>query len=667
MRTKSTFRSAPWRGTCLGLIALGLSTGAARAQTAYGLLTASATDQRLVTFEVTAPGTFTAATPITGLGPGQTLVGLDSRPNTGEVFALGYNQATTQAQLYTVNMGSGALTTVGSALTLNLGTNAASPGDVRRVGFDFNPTVDRIRVTGANNSNFRLNPTTGALAATDTNLTYAAADANAAQTPGIGAVAYTNSYIGATATTLYDIDETYVRLTTQSPPNMGALNTVGPLGISSNVLVDSDLDIYFNPATGANQAYLSGATATPFNGTNQLYTLNLTTGTTTLVGAVGPTGASAIPLTDIALRIVRTAPGAVTGNLVYGLAGTNLLTFDTALPGTIRTSVGLTGVPADQVVVGLDIRPATNVLYGLGYRATDQMAQLYTVNATNGSAIAVGSPVMLALGTGAVGFDFNPTVDRIRVVGANRANYRLNPLDGTIAATDTPLAYAAGDANAAATPAVVTVAYTNSFMGASSTSGTTLYDYDAGLNVLTTQLPPNDGKLNTIGSSGLTLNTIPNVSLDIYSATAGTNTAYLVANSAASVNSSLYTVNLTTGATTLVGAVGNGLTVRDIAVANATGVVTTVRDRADLATGLSVFPNPTRGRAKLTFTLAHSGRVMLTVFDAVGRRVTTQTSALLPAGPQFLQWEAANAKPGLYLLRLTVDGQPAATRQLVVE
>ena len=43
--------------------------------------------------------------------------------------------------------------------------------------------------------------------------------------------AYTNSWKGTKATTLYDIDAATGALVTQAPPNDGVLNTVGPLGI----------------------------------------------------------------------------------------------------------------------------------------------------------------------------------------------------------------------------------------------------------------------------------------------------------------------------------------------------------------------------------------------------------------------------------------------------
>jgi len=504
--------------------------------------------------------------------------------------------------------------------------------------------------------------------ATDGQLAYAATDANAAQVPGVGASAYTNSYIGATATVLYNLDEDASRLITQVPPNDGTLNTVAALsGVSTTAPGQAtDLDIYYNPATQTNVAYLSaaipGVTGTA---STSLYTLNLTTGAATLVGPVGTTPTTNI--TDIALAITRTVPATVTGNLAYALAGTNLLTFDTALPGTIRTAVGLSGVDAGQTLVGLDVRPATGTLYALGYNAAAAAgvanAQLYVLN-PNGVASAVGAAIRLELGAGSIGFDFNPTVDRIRVVGANRANLRLNPNDGSLAATDAPLNYAGGSN----TPSVGAAAYTNSFQGASAASGTVLYDYDEALNTLNTQVPPNDGTLNLVGGSGLTVNTAPaNVDLDIYSTGAGMNTAYLVATAAGSASSSFYSVNLATGAATLVGAIGNGLTARDIAVAAATGVVTSAARPVELATDFSVYPNPASRAANVAFSMPRPARVQLSIVDALGRAVAQLDGGQRAAGAQSIRWEGAAAvAPGVYFVRLSFDGQPAGTRQLTL-
>jgi hypothetical protein len=669
MTRKITSRSS-FRTALLGLATLGLSIGAAEAQTVYGLSTTSLTTASLVTFSATTPGTFTATLPITGVTAGQTLVGIDVRPNTGEVFALGYNPTGTVAQLYTISRSTGAATAIGTALTLNLGTDPA------RIGFDFNPTVDRIRVTSGANTNFRLNPNNGALAATDGTLAYATGDANAGQTPGIGSSAYTNSYIGSTATTLYNLDETASRLVTQVPPNDGTLNTRGPLGVATNgALQASDLDIYFNPSNGTDVAYMSTTIASGLTAaTSTLYTVNLTTGAATSVGALGM--GPFVAITDIAVAIDRPATlPAITGQLAYALAGTNLITFDTAQPTLIRTSLGVAlpaGTAATQTMVGLDIRPATNTLYALGYDPTVASpaanTQLYTVNSTTGAAVAVGAAIRLELGTGSIGFDFNPVADRIRVVGANRNNYRLNPNNpttGVLGATDAQLTYITGTN----TPSIGAVAYTNSFMGAGSSTTTTLYNYDEALNQLNTQNTAagtaTDGQLTAVGTSGITVSaSSPNVDLDIYSTGVGTNSAYMVANTT-TANTSLYNVNLTTGAATLVGAIGNGIAARDIAVAAATGVVNSNR-QAELATNLSLYPNPLAGVARVSFGLPRASRVELTVTDALGRTVDRVDAGLRPAGPQAVEWNRKGQTAGMYFFRLSFDGQPAGTRQAII-
>ncbi|MDO7885462.1 DUF4394 domain-containing protein [Hymenobacter cheonanensis] len=658
------------KGLCLGALLLGAAARPAAAQTAYGITLDLTQTYSLVTFQVTAPGTFTATATITGLATGQSLVGIDSRPATGQIFALGYDATSTSnnAQLYTLST-AGVLTPVGSASTLLLGNNAT------RVGFDFNPTVDRIRVTGGNGGNYRLNPNNGAVAAIDGMLAYATTDANTGQTPGVGSSAYTNSYIGSSATTLYNLDEAASRLVRQDPPNNGTLNTVGPLGISTNGSTQaSDIDIYFNPTTGQNVAYISSTTLSLATASvsNQLYTVNLTTGATTAVGTLG-SATALYGVGDITLAITRPALTNITGQLAYALAGTNLLTFDTALPGTIRTATGITGVDATQTLVGLDVRPLNNALYALGYNSAAATgvnnSQLYSLDAGTGTATAVGAAFRLELGTGSVGFDFNPTVDRIRVVGANRNNYRLNPNStaaSVLAATDGPVAYTTGTN----TPSIGAVAYTNSFMGASTASGTTLYNYDLALNQLNTQAtanPPADGQLTAVGASGITVNTTtPYVDLDIYSTGAGVNTAYLVANTGTSLGTTLYTVNLATGAATPVGAIGNGaVAARNIAIAAATGVITSSRP-AELATSLTLHPNPLASATSLSFGLPRAARVELTVTDALGRVVDQVDAGLLPAGPQALRWSRHGQAAGLYFFRLRFDGQPAGTRQAML-
>lgn len=519
-------------------------------QTVYAL-----SGEKLVSFNAGLPGVVLSNTAVSGIAADQSLVGLDFRPNTGELYALGYNAATGAARLYTINLSTGAAMPIGASpmmLKANMG----------KVSFDFNPTVDRIRVTGSNNANYRLHPITGALAATDSDLAFAAADFNASSNPSVGAVGYTNSYIGATGTTLYNYDDSLNVLTTQIPPNNGTLNTVGKSGIMVNLNnPNSDMDIWFDAATGTNRAYLAANTGTSMG--SDLYSLNLMTGTATLVGSIG----GGLTISDIAVLIDRTVPAKVTGRMAYALtSNNNLISFDTDLPGTVRRIVGITGLGMGQTLVGTDFRPATGELFGLGYNAANGEARLYTLDVNTGAATAIGlAPITLRANMGKVSMDFNPTVDRIRVTGSDNSNYRLHPVTGALAATDMDLAYAASDKNAGAAPSIGAGAYTNSFNG---TTATTLYNYDDLLNVLTTQIPPNNGTLNTVGASGIMVNSADQTAdMDIaYNHFSGANTAYLVANVGTSTSDNLYTLNLMTGAATMVGRIGNGIAINDLAI-----------------------------------------------------------------------------------------------------
>jgi 3D (Asp-Asp-Asp) domain-containing protein len=519
------------------------------AQTIFAL-----SGNNLVSFDATAPGAILSNKALSGIAAGQDISGMDFRPNTGELYALGYNQMSGEARIYTINSSTAVATPVGAAPVM------LKPG-LGKIGFDFNPTVDRIRVTGSDNTNYRMHPVTGAIAATDGSLAFSGTDVNAGKDPSVGAVAYTNSYIGTTSTTLYNYDDSLNIVTAQIPPNNGTLNTVGASGITVNLNDQStDMDIFFDAAGGINRAFLAANIGTDI--ADNLYTIDLATGMVSLIGTAG------IPLRDIAVVIDRTVPATVTGQLIYALtSNNNLVTFDSNLPGTIRNLYAVTGISAGQVLSGLDSRPATGELYGLGYNQVTGEVRLYTINPSTGAATAIGAgPVVLKPGMGKIGFDFNPTVDRIRVVGSDNSNFRLHPVTGAIAATDGIMAFAATDANAGKDPSVGAVAYTNSFNGA---TATTLYNYEDSLNIITSQIPPNNGTLNTVGVSGITLNlTDPSADMDIYyNPFTGMNRAYLSANAATSMSDGFYTVDLATGAVSLLGRIGNGIAITDIAAA----------------------------------------------------------------------------------------------------
>jgi glucose/arabinose dehydrogenase len=72
-------------------------------------------------------------------------------------------------------------------------------------------------------------------------------------------------------------------------------------------------------------------------------------------------------------------------------------------------------------------------------------------------------------------------------------------------------------------------------------------------------------------------------------------------------------------------------------------------------------PNPARGAANFSFTLASPGEAELDVFDAAGRRVITLARGEFPAGEQRAHWDGRDADghrvaPGVYRVRLRAAG-----------
>ncbi|MEO7415186.1 MAG: DUF4394 domain-containing protein [Opitutaceae bacterium] len=200
--------------------------------------------------------------------------GIDFRPGTSTLFAIDVGATTTR--LYTVDVATGAAMGIGVGFA-TAGTVGALSYDLSTAssfGFDFNPTTlqadgsIRIRLTGNNGTNLRLNSDTGGIAAVDGLLT-----------GSIGAVAYTNSAVATMGgiTALFDIDYMSNSLFFQNPPNAGTLNSVGALGF------DVGPNIGFDILTrgGDNFGYLVDTIGS--NAAN-LYSVNLSTGAATALG-----------------------------------------------------------------------------------------------------------------------------------------------------------------------------------------------------------------------------------------------------------------------------------------------------------------------------------------------------------------------------------------------
>lgn len=166
----------------------------------------------------------------------------------------------------------------------------------------------------------------------------------------------------------------------------------------------------------------------------------------------------------------------------------------------------IVGVAEGQLLTALDFRPATGELYAMG--VDGNVAQLYVLEDDGGPSVqaTVVGPQFSGLRNPAgteFGMDFNPTIDRLRLVSTADQNVVFNPDDGlTTVATD--LFYADGDANENANPKVAQIAYDRNVAGSTATQQRGI---DVGVDALVT-VANNDGVLETIGSLGVDVSEI---------------------------------------------------------------------------------------------------------------------------------------------------------------
>ncbi len=474
---------------------------------------------RLLSFDRAAPGTEVGAVAVKGLTSGETLLGIDMRPADGALYAL-----SSSGTLYTLDPATGQATRK-SALVALAGDSAPYAGLVgTQFAVDFNPAADRLRVVSDTGQNLRINVDTGETT-TDGTITPA--------TTRVTAAAYTNSFAGTVTTQLFGLDAAAGRLVLQDPPNDGVVNAGVPLGLVADAANGFDIDPRTNTGYAALRA--GGATA--------LYAIDL-----------AATGNAATRLADI--------PG---GESVKGLAlnapaklqtlaltaDNRLVAFDPAAPNTLTSSTAITGLQAGDMVLGVDFRPKDGLLYALA-----SGGRLYTVDPATGAATlratlsadpADASAPYAGLTATRYTVDFNPVADRLRAIGNDGQNLRIVVENITSGGTTVPAGRTITDGvvNRAGVPAsIIGSAYTNSFAGATTT---TLFNLDEASDVLTQQVPPNDGTQVNVGALGLDIGAA--AGFDIAGGANGVALAAL--RSGAAGPFTLYSVALPTGAATL--------------------------------------------------------------------------------------------------------------------
>lgn len=527
---------------------------------------------------LSSPGT------VTGLTAGDILVSIDRRPQNGFLYGLGYNSVAGSVTLYVIHPETLVATSLGLAGSFT--TDGVNPAPIgggsasTRFEMDFNPAVDRLRIINSLGQNFRINPNTGTVVDGDLGGVVAVTGTNMDGALNGGAIAAQGTaYVNNAAnnggiTTQYTVDENSDRLFIQNPPNAGMLSA--PLTLSPRVNTILGFDIAPGVTTTAgNAAVTSGSgflllrrgAATP----ESLASVNLVTGAISNITAI--TGGA----TARGLAVQNPASMAV---VALSANGTQLIRFAAGTPGTTTTTMAIAGVTADESLVGIDFRPATGQLFALGVNATTGNGTIYRLDPQSGAATAVGTPGSIAFvaadgvtavelpdpATTGYGFDFNPAVDRIRVTTSTGLNFRLNQLSGTAVDGDAVGLGTNPDGaiNGSSVTGVSGAAYTNSVAG---TAVTTLYALSDAGSQLTIQNAPNAGTQTVpltvrLGSSTLAFTSvngfdIPSdvrVSANNAAVTSGSGFAALTVSGV----TSLYRIDLATGAATNLGAVGSG-------------------------------------------------------------------------------------------------------------
>jgi hypothetical protein len=223
----------------------------------------------------------------------------------------------------------------------------------------------------------------------------------------------------------------------------------------------------------------------------------------------------------------------------------NLLRFDSRFPGVITDRVALAGLSPGATLVGIDFRPSTGQLVGVGSDST-----VYVIDENSGRAQPIGPPFSPGLSGNAFGVEVNPVLDQIRVVSDTGMNARLSLVNGA-QALGSPLP----SLNPGA-PHVVAIGYGSSAFSAVRPATTTLIDIDSAADQVLVQDPPDSGTLRS--GKGLGIDIGDAVGLDVAFIPGVGDVAYMVAIPAGAAGANLYRVSLVTGLAFKFGPVGTG-------------------------------------------------------------------------------------------------------------
>ena len=409
--------------------------------------------------DVRKPGTIIDSIKLETRDPGEKIIGIDSRPTTGEIFAISNFRT-----VYSVN-------TTGYRVTrpvfilhkLGIETDLNTT-----IGFDIDPVRDRMRIVTAKGDNVLLRLEDGQQ------------EGKGVSTPDVGAVAYSNNYPGATSTTLFGLDSHADKLVRYENPEAGSITTVGHFGIDVEEVGGFDI------STTTRFGDQFGIASVRYGGKWELDYVNLKTGRLQRIGD--------FPKRKI---IGITIPA----NVAYAINdGNTLLTFNPVgsidEDGDIRET-RIKGLPDGVKLLGIDfsIAPLAK-LYAL---ATD--SKVYQIDpGTSEAKMSCKLDVTLNLSADpGFGISFEPFTNEMRVLTTSGLFISIDVERGRVIQLP-PLYYPAGKEKG-----LDAIAYSNSQAGLEKPYDYTfLFGIDRETNVILRQVSSSnnltkEGKLDIAG------------------------------------------------------------------------------------------------------------------------------------------------------------------------
>jgi hypothetical protein len=319
------------------------------------LLFGVTTQNHLISFDSTSPGTLLSDVAITGVGSGEQVLTIDFSPHTNELIALARNGTT--FGLYHLDPASGAATPREPNPFPNI--NLPS-GDI---GTDFDPVTGHLRLVSSGDDQSRIavegipNPTSSAAINILADVAYVAGDANAGVNPQLVALAHRNNIAGAPVANVFALDagtDSVVRLGSANgnpdSPDTGKLFTIGAVGVNFTTVAGFDVA---DGATATAFASLVVGTATR----SKLFTLNTSSGAGTEVGNIGT--AANVFVRDIAVALVGAVRFDGAAASAAEGAGAVSVPLTRTLPSLVATTVTVAVLAGGSATPGADFTLGT--------------------------------------------------------------------------------------------------------------------------------------------------------------------------------------------------------------------------------------------------------------------------------------------------------------------